>query len=84
MAWLRYVPCQQKHGWWHQIEFDYPSGFYRSNVAVLRFFGIVNLTQVWQTGVMKTKTPSYQRHRFPSDNHQSRPLAVPSFLSELP
>jgi len=29
--------------------------------------GIVNLTQVWQTGVMKTKTPSYQRHRFPSE-----------------
>ena len=28
--------------------------------------GIVNLTRVWQTGVMKTKTPSYQRHRFPS------------------
>jgi len=22
--------------------------------------GIVNLTQVWQTGVMKTKTPSYR------------------------
>jgi len=29
--------------------------------------GIVNLTQVWQTGVMKTKTPSYHRHRFPSE-----------------
>ena len=29
--------------------------------------GIVNLTQVWQTGVMKTKTLSYQRHRFPSE-----------------
>jgi hypothetical protein len=28
---------------------------------------IVNLTQVWQTGVMKTTTPSYQRHRFPSE-----------------
>ncbi len=28
--------------------------------------GIVNLTRVWQTGVMKTTTPSYQRHRFPS------------------
>jgi len=29
--------------------------------------GIVNLTRVWQTDVMKTKTPSYQRHRFPSE-----------------
>ena len=29
--------------------------------------GIVNLTRVWQTAVMKTKTPSYQRHRFPSE-----------------
>ncbi len=31
------------------------------------FFCIVNLTRVWQTGVMKTKTPSYQRHRFPAE-----------------
>ena len=29
--------------------------------------GIVNLTRVWQTGVMKTKTLRYQRHRFPSE-----------------
>jgi len=29
--------------------------------------GIVNLTTFWQTGVMKTKTPSYQRHRFSSE-----------------
>ncbi len=33
----------------------------------MSLIGIVNLTQVWQTGVMKTKTPSYQRHRFPSE-----------------
>ncbi len=29
--------------------------------------GIVNLTDFWQTGGMKHKTPSYQRHRFPSE-----------------
>ena len=29
--------------------------------------GIVNLTRFWQTGVMKIQTPSYQRHRFPSE-----------------
>jgi putative transposase len=33
----------------------------------LRLVGIVNLTRFWQTGVMKIKTPSYQRHRFPSE-----------------
>ena len=31
------------------------------------FMGIVNLTRFWQTGVMKIQTPSYQRHRFPSE-----------------
>ena len=29
--------------------------------------GIVKLTGVWQTDVMKTKPVSYQRHRFPSE-----------------
>ncbi len=28
---------------------------------------MVNLTRFWQTGVMKIQTPSYQRHRFPSE-----------------
>ncbi len=37
--------------------------------------GIVNLTQVWQTGVMKTKTPSYHRHRFPVWSNNSSSLA---------
>ena len=29
--------------------------------------GIVNLTRFWQTDVMKNPSPSYQRHRFPSE-----------------
>jgi hypothetical protein len=29
--------------------------------------GIVNLTRVWQTGVMNTKTPSCRGCRFPSE-----------------
>jgi hypothetical protein len=29
--------------------------------------GIVNLTGLWQAGVMKTTTLSYHRHRFPSE-----------------
>ena len=28
---------------------------------------MVKFTRVWQTGVMKTPTPSYYRHRFPSE-----------------
>ena len=34
---------------------------------IIAITGIVNLTRVWQTDVMKTKTPSYHRHRFPSE-----------------
>ena len=29
--------------------------------------GIVKLTEVWQTGLMKTHTPSYRGYRFPSE-----------------
>jgi len=29
--------------------------------------GFVKLSRVWQTAAMKNKTPSYQRHRFPSE-----------------
>jgi len=36
-------------------------------ITIIVVRGIVNLTRVWQTGVMKTKTLRYQRHRFPSE-----------------
>ncbi len=36
-------------------------------IRTRRFPGIVNVTRFWQTGVMKIQTPSYQRHRFPSE-----------------
>jgi len=46
-------------------------------------YGIVNLTGFWQTGGMKHKTPSYQRHRFPVWSKHSSSLAVSETLPFL-
>ena len=37
---------------------------YKPSVSIMEDF--VNLTWVWQTGLQRTKTPSYQHHHFPS------------------
>ena len=56
LAWSRYSDLK--------IEIDFKRGA-SPTMPVWSKNGFVNLTRVWQTDVMKTKTPSYHRHRFP-------------------
>jgi len=52
-------------------------------ITIIVVRGIVNLIRIWQTGVMKTKTPSYQRHRFPVLSNYSSSLTVSEKRKEL-
>jgi len=50
----------------------------------ITLIGIVNLTQVWQTGRHENQNTQLPTPSLSFRTHQSRRLAVPSFLSELP